>query len=90
MIVPPGEDFTENLAKAVARLVLAEIANAPSPPTSKNTSDFLTTAEVLGILRITAPTLRKLRKSGKVRTYGEGTHHHRFRRSEIEAALANM
>lgn len=89
MVMLPGERFTEELARAVTRMVLAEISNIPNaPPQSRD--EFLTTGEVLGILRITAPTLRKLRKSGKVRTYGEGTHHHRYRRSEVEEALTNM
>lgn len=88
MVMLPGEQFKEELALAVAKIVLAEISNVPNASTEKD--DFLTTGEVLRILRITAPTLRKLRKSGTVKTYGEGTHHHRFRRSEIETALAKM
>lgn len=84
----PGEQFKEELALAVAKIVLAEISNVSNPSVQKD--EFLTTDEALGILRITAPTLRKLRRSGKVKTYGEGTHHHRFRRSEIETALAKM
>jgi len=89
MVILPGEGFTEELARAVTRMVLAEISSIPNAPLPSR-DEFLTTGEVLGILRITAPTLRKLRKSGKVRTYGEGTHHHRFRRSEVETALMNM
>lgn len=88
MVILPGEQFKEELALAVAKIVLAEISTAPT--VSRENDEFLTTGEVLSILRITAPTLRKLRKSGKVRTYGEGTHHHRFKRSEIEKALAKM
>lgn len=88
MVMLPGEQFKEELALAVAKIVLAEISNTPTTSTEKD--EFLTTGEVLRILRITAPTLRKLRKSGKVKTYASGTHHHRFRRSEIETALAKM
>ena len=88
MVMLPGEQFKQDLAKEVAELVLARMNNLPA--TSPQNDDFLTTSEVLRFLRITAPTLRKLRRSGKVRTYGEGTHHHRFRRSEIEEALAKM
>lgn len=88
MVVLPGEQFKAELANEVAKMVLAEISNTPNLSNSKD--DFLNTREVLDLLRITAPTLRKLRKSAKIRTYGEGTHHHRFRRSEIEVALANM
>jgi len=85
LIMLPSEEFKSELAEAVAKMVLAEIAKTPRTPSLAN--EFLTTGEVMQILRITAPTLRKLRKSGKVKTYGEGTHHQRFRRSEIEQAL---
>jgi hypothetical protein len=88
MVMTPGEQFKVELAQAVAKMVLAEMSNAPGA--SKERDDFLTTVEVLQILRITAPTLRKLRKSGRLRTYGEGTRYQRYRRSEVEEALTSM
>jgi len=88
MVITPGEKFKEELAQAVAEMVLAQISNAPG--VSKDRDEFLNTGEVLSILRITAPTLRKLRKSGRLRTYGEGTRYQRYRRSEVEEALAKM
>ncbi|MBK6996854.1 MAG: hypothetical protein IPH31_18720 [Lewinellaceae bacterium] len=81
MVITPGEKFKEELAQAVAEMVLAQISNAPG--VSKDRDEFLNTGEVLSILRITA-YLRKPRKSGRLRTYGEGTRYQRYRRSEVD------
>jgi hypothetical protein len=86
MVVIPEERFAEELAARVASIVLAELSGS-TPPQPKE--EFLTTDEVLAILRISAPTLRKLRKTGHLKTYGEGTRFQRYKRSEVETALAN-
>lgn len=88
MVMLPGEQFKQELAQEVAELVMARINGKPNATPAND--EFLTTSEVLKILRITAPTLRKLRKSGQITTYAKGTHHQRYRRTEIEAAMAKM
>ncbi len=88
MVMLPGEDFKKELAQEVAEQVLAKIGE--KPVRSPETDELLTTKEVLALWRISAPTLRKWRKQGLVKVYGEGTHHHRYRRTEIEEALAKM
>lgn len=88
MVVLPGEQFKEELAQTVAEMVLASIGGrAVKGPEN---DDLLTTKEVLALWRISAPTLRKWRKQGLVKAYGAGTRHHRYRRSEVEEALAKM
>lgn len=89
MVVLPTEQFARELADAVAEKVLAQIKTSPLPSKEKD-DEFLTTADVLRTWRISAPTWRKLRKTAKVPVYGEGTHHTRFKRTEVEAALARM
>jgi hypothetical protein len=86
MVVIPEEQFKEELAMRVASILLAKLSGTTPPPPK---DDFLTTDEVLAVLRISAPTLRKLRKTGHLKTYGEGTRFQRYKRSEVETALAN-
>lgn len=88
MVMLPGEQFKEELAKSVAEFVLAEMGHLPTKSHEKE--EYLTTREVLQEWRVSAPTLRKWRKKGLIKAYGEGTHHMRYRRSEIEAAMAKM
>jgi excisionase family DNA binding protein len=87
MVVVPSEQFTEELAKNLAKHVMDHL-QVQSASNSKE--EFLTTREALEMLRISAPTFRKMVKSGTVKVYGKGTHHQRYKRSEIEKALGEM
>lgn len=87
MVVLPTEEFKEELAMRVANILLAKLSGTTPPPPK---DDFLTTNEVLAVLRISAPTLRKLRKTGQLKTYGEGTRFQRYKRSDVESAMDKM
>lgn len=88
VVIIPSEEFISELAQEVANLVLSRMQEQPIKVVEPD--GFLTIKQAAQLLNISTPTLRKLRQEGKIKTYGEGTHHIRFKRSEIEAAMANM
>lgn len=78
------DEFAKKVAQHLHDIQKAEVAAQPVP--SEAEEEYLTSKQVLEILKISSTTLWKWKNKGRIKEYGTGGKRY-FKRSEIDQAL---